>query len=156
VDGESHSGKTTRQVHTAWSDEWDASGAPKPLPMPYQQVLTADLLAGVEEHRIEPLIYTFAGQSIAWFNEQGTFDEMVAQLIDETKDALDALAGRAGLRRSCTRWPIAALPSFWLRPACCPMRQQEMSSIAFPIPERITATPLSDAQKRLVRVPNNC
>lgn len=85
----SHSGKTTRQVHTAWSQEWEAPAAPKPLPMPYQQVLTADLLAGVEEHRIEPLMYIFAGQSVAWFNEQRTVAEIVDRLINETRDALD-------------------------------------------------------------------
>ncbi len=90
----SHSGKTTRQVRTAWSEEWDAPGAPKPLPMPYQQVLTGDLLAGVEEHRVEPLIYTFAGQSVAWFNEQRTVAEIVERLINETHDALDGLAER--------------------------------------------------------------
>jgi hypothetical protein len=65
--------------------------------MPFQEVLTRHLLAGAEEHRIEPLVYTLTGQSVAWFNQQRTVDEIVAQLIDETKDALDALARRAGL-----------------------------------------------------------
>lgn len=51
----SHSGKTTRQGRTTGSEEWSAPGAPKPLPMPYQQVLTGDLLAGVEEHRAADL-----------------------------------------------------------------------------------------------------
>lgn len=88
----SHSGKTTRQVRTSWSEEWEAPGAPKPLPMPFQQVLTGELLAGVEEHRIEPLIYTFAGQSVAWFNEEKTVAEIVGRIMTETRDALDALA----------------------------------------------------------------
>ncbi len=38
----SHSGKPCRVVRSSWSDEWDAEGAPKPLPMPYQHVLTGN------------------------------------------------------------------------------------------------------------------
>jgi hypothetical protein len=48
-------------LRTAWSDEWEAEGAPKPLNMPYQQVLIGDLLTGIMEHEIEPLMYERAG-----------------------------------------------------------------------------------------------
>jgi hypothetical protein len=42
----------------------------------------------------EPLIYTFAGQSVAWFNEQRTVAAIVEQLMNEAHDALGVLAGR--------------------------------------------------------------
>ena len=46
------SGKTLRQIRTAWSDEWAAEGAPVPLKMPYQDMLVGDLLGAIDEHRI--------------------------------------------------------------------------------------------------------
>jgi hypothetical protein len=41
----------------------------------------------------EPLIYTFAGQSVAWFNEQRRVAAIVEQLMNEAHDALGVLAG---------------------------------------------------------------
>ncbi|TNE33610.1 MAG: nitronate monooxygenase [Alphaproteobacteria bacterium] len=84
----SHSGKPCRLIKTAWSEEWDTPGAPKPLSMPYQQVLTADIIAGINEHEIEPLIYEATGQSIAWFNEMHTVAEIMERLLTETDGAL--------------------------------------------------------------------
>lgn len=89
-----HSGKPCRVVKSGWSDEWDAEGAPKPLPMPYQHVLTGELLAAIEEHQVEPLVYEAAGQSVAWFNELTTVADIVARLSSETRAALDAMQGR--------------------------------------------------------------
>ena len=90
----SYSGKTLRMIRTAWSDEWDAPGAPEPLPMPFQQVLIGDFLAGVRQHRIEPLMWEPAGQSIAWFNEVATVSEIMDRLTAEAEAALAALPGR--------------------------------------------------------------
>jgi NAD(P)H-dependent flavin oxidoreductase YrpB (nitropropane dioxygenase family) len=87
----SHSGKTCRVLRTAWSEEWDAEGAPKPLKMPYQQVLIGDLLTGVMEHEIEPLMYEGAGQGVAWCNEVSTVGQVVERLVAEAREALAAL-----------------------------------------------------------------
>lgn len=59
------SGKTFRQVRSAWSQKWESKDAPKPLKMPYQDVLVGDLLGGIEEHDIEPLVHSRAGQALA-------------------------------------------------------------------------------------------
>ncbi len=72
---------------SAWVEEWEAPGAPKHLPMPYQQVLTGELLAAIEEHQIEPLVYEAPGQSCAWFNELTTVREVVECLVRETREA---------------------------------------------------------------------
>tara|TARA_R100000005_G_scaffold48815_3_gene23414 strand:+ start:13328 stop:14419 length:1092 start_codon:yes stop_codon:yes gene_type:complete len=87
----SHSGKPCRLIKSAWSDEWDSPDAPKPLKMPYQQVLTADIVAGVNEHEIEPLIYEATGQSIAWFNELMTVQGIMQRLVGESEAALTAM-----------------------------------------------------------------
>jgi NAD(P)H-dependent flavin oxidoreductase YrpB (nitropropane dioxygenase family) len=87
----SHSGKTCRVVRTAWSEEWDAEGAPKPLKMPYQHVLIGDLLTGVMEHEIEPLMYEGAGQGVAWCNEVTTVEQVIERLVSEAREALERL-----------------------------------------------------------------
>ena len=48
--------------------------------MPYQHARTGELLAAIEEHQIEPLVYEAAGQSIAWFNELTTVRSIVERL----------------------------------------------------------------------------
>ena len=87
----SESGKTFRQIKTAWSQEWEAHGAPEPLKMPYQDVLVGDLLGAIEEHDIEPLIHSGAGQSIAYFDEIRSCADIMAQLVVETEAALERL-----------------------------------------------------------------
>ncbi len=77
------SGKTFRQVRTGWSAEWAAEDAPAPLKMPYQDVLVGDLLGAIEEHDIEPLIHSGAGQSVGYFDQvrpvAAIMDDLVAQ-----------------------------------------------------------------------------
>jgi NAD(P)H-dependent flavin oxidoreductase YrpB (nitropropane dioxygenase family) len=46
----SESGKTLRQIRSAWSDEWAAPDAPRPLAMPYQDILVGDLLGAIDDH----------------------------------------------------------------------------------------------------------
>ena len=89
-----HSGKPARLIRSGWTQEWDAPSAPKPLPMPFHQVLTGALLAAVEEHGVESLAYTGAGQGVGWFNELKTVQEIVERLVSETRASLDQMATR--------------------------------------------------------------
>jgi len=89
----SESGKTFRQVRTEWSQAWEAEDAPSPLKMPYQDVLVGDLLGAIEEHDIEPLIHSGAGQSIAYFDEVRPAAEIMAELVEQAYEALHAQAG---------------------------------------------------------------
>lgn len=86
------SGKTLRQIRTAWSDEWAAEGAPEPLEMPYQDILVGDLLGAIDEHRIEPLMHQPAGQSIAYCREVSTVASVMQRLRGELEQAQAALA----------------------------------------------------------------
>jgi len=90
-----HSGKPCRVIRSAWSDEWAAAGAPAPLAMPWQQALTGELLAAVEEHGIEPLVYEAAGQSVAWLRQEEPTAEIYARLVRDTDSALARLAALA-------------------------------------------------------------
>lgn len=79
----SESGKTFRQIRTAWSDEWEAESAPEPLKMPYQDVLVGDLLGAIDEHGVEPLLHSGAGQGIGYATEVRPVAEVMSQLVQE-------------------------------------------------------------------------
>jgi len=88
------SGKTLRQIRTAWTDEWASDDAPVPLKMPYQDILVGDILGQIDRHEIDALQHSPVGQSVAYFDEQTTVAEVMARLVHETEDALDALPTR--------------------------------------------------------------
>lgn len=83
----SNSGKTFRQIRTAWSDEWDAADAPAPLKMPYQDVLVGDLLGAIIEHEVEPLLHSGAGQGIGYASEVRPVAQVMADLVAEAEGA---------------------------------------------------------------------
>jgi len=86
-----HSGKPCRVLRSAFSDAWERPGAPEPLPMPYQQALTGELLAAVEEHQIAPLMYEAAGQSVSWLRQIEPVADVMARLVRETRSALQSM-----------------------------------------------------------------
>jgi len=88
----SESGKTFRQVRTAWSQEWEAEDAPAPLKMPFQDVLVGDLLGAIEEHDIEPLIHSGAGQSVGYFDAVKPVQQIMDELIAEALQSLSRQA----------------------------------------------------------------
>jgi NAD(P)H-dependent flavin oxidoreductase YrpB (nitropropane dioxygenase family) len=90
------SGKTLRQIRSAWSDEWSASGAPRPLRMPYQDILVGDLLGAIDEHDVEPLVHVPAGQGIAWFDRLTSVAEVMEKLVGEAEQSLGRLAAFSG------------------------------------------------------------
>ena len=87
----SESGKTFRQIRTAWSDEWAADDAPEPLKMPYQDVLVGDLLGAIDEHGVEPLLHSGAGQGIGYASELRGVDAVIDQLVAEANETIDSL-----------------------------------------------------------------
>lgn len=89
------SGKTLRQIRSAWSEEWADPGAPSPLKMPYQDILVGDLLGAIDEHQIEPLMHSPAGQSVAYFNEVQPVAEIMNRLIAQAGESLQAAQGWA-------------------------------------------------------------
>lgn len=88
------SGKTLRQIKTAWTDEWEAQDAPTPLKMPNQDILVGDFLGSVERHHVEALMKSEAGQSVAYFEGQTDVKTIVDRLEDEADRALAHLTNR--------------------------------------------------------------
>lgn len=87
------SGKTLRQLRSAWSDEWAAAGAPAPLKMPWQDILVGDLLGAIDEHQVEPLMHTPAGQSVAYFNQVQSVADIMQGLVQEAEVSMRRLLG---------------------------------------------------------------
>lgn len=87
------SGKTLRQVRTSWSEEWAAPGVPAPLKMPYQDILIGDLLGAIDEHKVEPLMHSPAGQGIGMLNAETTVAEVMARFVSEAEASLGRLSG---------------------------------------------------------------
>lgn len=84
----SESGKTNRQLRSAYSEEWEQPGAPRPLRMPLQDILVGDLLGAIKEHRIEPLMHHAAGQGISYFNEVKSAEDVFKGLVQEVEQAV--------------------------------------------------------------------
>jgi hypothetical protein len=61
--------------------------------MPYQDVLVGDLLGAIEEHDIEPLIHSGAGQSVGYFNDVRPVADIMAELVSEATSVLAQQAG---------------------------------------------------------------
>ena len=89
----SESGKTFRQIRSAWSDEWHAPGAPEPLKMPYHDILVGDLLGAINDHHVEPLMHSGAGQGIGMIHGESSVADVMAALVHETEDAYGRLCG---------------------------------------------------------------
>lgn len=85
------SGKTLRQVRSAWSDAWAADDAPEPLKMPYQDILVGDVLGQIARHRVEPLMHSPAGQSVAYFDQLTTVAEVIDALVADADATIDRL-----------------------------------------------------------------
>jgi len=77
------SGKTNRQLRTAYTEEWEAPGVPVPLKMPYQDILVGDLLGAIDRYEIEPLLGSGLGQGIAWFKEETTVADVMQRFVEE-------------------------------------------------------------------------
>lgn len=82
------SGKTLRQVVTAWSEEWEQPEAPSPLKMPFQDILIGDLLGAIDEHRVEPLMHMPVGQGVARMNDETTVADVMKRLVDEAESSI--------------------------------------------------------------------
>jgi NAD(P)H-dependent flavin oxidoreductase YrpB (nitropropane dioxygenase family) len=84
-------GKPARLLKTQYTAEWEAPGAPAPLPMPLQGILIADLMQSVQESRFEPFMGTPAGQAIGTVHEIKACRDMVYDMVDEARDVFDGL-----------------------------------------------------------------
>lgn len=100
VRSRSITGKPARMLRSAWTDEWDADGAPEPLPMPLQPMLVGEALARINRvaHHAgsgaEQLTNYFVGQVVGSLESVRPARVVVLEMIEEFISAVDDLAGR--------------------------------------------------------------
>jgi len=91
------SGFSMRVLKTAWTDEWEAPDAPRPLPAPYQLLLAGELHQAANDYQIEPFMIEAAGQGVGFVTAERPVAEIVQDLAKEARSVLDAVGGGARL-----------------------------------------------------------
>lgn len=93
-------GKPARMLKSAWTEEWDRPDTPDPLGMPLQPVLTAAAQTRIARaaHQAgsgaEKLANYFVGQIVGTMNQPKRSAQVVAEMVEEFVDTIEALAGR--------------------------------------------------------------
>ncbi|MGH9054309.1 MAG: NAD(P)H-dependent flavin oxidoreductase [Acidimicrobiales bacterium] len=92
----SKTGKPARQLRSAWTDEWDAPGAPDPLPMPLQPALVADAEARIARSAgsndgARRLINYYVGQVVGQLQQTQPAAQVVFDLVEGYIEAASRL-----------------------------------------------------------------
>ena len=83
------SGKPLRQLKSWWNEEWESPDAPKPLPMPFQAVFTAEMQTAIEDYALDSLMWTPAGHAVNWVTSLKPCREIIFDLIVEAQEAFE-------------------------------------------------------------------
>ncbi len=80
-------GKPMRVLKNKWVEEFEASGL-EALPMPYQMLLSAPVLAGAGRARLKDVCATAAGQIVGMLQKLRPAAEVVAEMIQQACEIL--------------------------------------------------------------------
>jgi NAD(P)H-dependent flavin oxidoreductase YrpB (nitropropane dioxygenase family) len=99
VRSRSITGKPARMLRTAWTDEWERTDGPGPLPMPIQPLLVGPALARIyrgaatEGSGANQLATYFVGQVVGSMNAVKPTKRVVFEMIEEFIEAVERLDG---------------------------------------------------------------
>ena len=92
VRSKSRTGKYTRQLRSAWTDAWQAPGAPEPLPMPLQSLVSEPALAKINklaeagDPGAKALATYWVGQGVGLMNESMSVRSVVFEFMEDFAD----------------------------------------------------------------------
>ena len=95
----SMTGKPARMLRTPWTDEWERTDGPGPLPMPIQPILIGPAMARIGRVADKPgtgandLATYFVGQIVGSMNTVRPSRRVVQEMIEEFIDAIERLNG---------------------------------------------------------------
>jgi NAD(P)H-dependent flavin oxidoreductase YrpB (nitropropane dioxygenase family) len=98
VRSRSRTGKPTRQLQSAWSDAWSSKGAPDPLEMPLQGILSrpamvkVDKLAEGGHEGAKEIASYFVGQTVGLMNEEKSCRSVVYEFMQDYAEAVERLS----------------------------------------------------------------
>jgi NAD(P)H-dependent flavin oxidoreductase YrpB (nitropropane dioxygenase family) len=75
-------GKPARQLRTAWTDAWEAPGAPQPLPMPLQGILYAEAASRFGRVHAKAFAGSPAGQIIGSIDRVRPARDVVMEMVE--------------------------------------------------------------------------
>jgi NAD(P)H-dependent flavin oxidoreductase YrpB (nitropropane dioxygenase family) len=87
-------GKQCRMLRSAFTDAWDAQGAPSPLPMPQQVMLVSEARARIERARRKDYMGYYVGQIVGDMKEETSCRSVVYGFLTEFLDAMEGVADR--------------------------------------------------------------
>lgn len=99
VRSRSRTGKPTRQLQSAWTDAWGAPGAPDPLPMPLQGLLSKPAMAKIDKlaegghDGAKALATYYVGQAVGLMNMEQSARSVVYDFMQDYADAVERLSG---------------------------------------------------------------
>lgn len=102
VRSRSRTGKPSRQLRSPWTDAWEAEGAPKPLPMPLQSLVSEPALRKVDKlseggHEGAKALATYwVGQGVGLMNEAMGAGQVVQAFKEDWIAACERLNGFIG------------------------------------------------------------
>lgn len=102
VRSKSRTGKPSRQLRSPWTDAWEAEGAPKPLPMPLQSLVSEPALRKVDKlseggHEGARTLATYwVGQGVGLMNEAMSAGQVVQAFKEDWIAACERLNGFVG------------------------------------------------------------
>ncbi len=91
-------GKSSRQLRSAWTDAWEAAAnGPKPLPLPLQSVVSENVLRRIDtladngNRGAQALATYWVGQGVGLLNKVKPAREVVREMIEDFLDAAERL-----------------------------------------------------------------
>jgi NAD(P)H-dependent flavin oxidoreductase YrpB (nitropropane dioxygenase family) len=98
VRSRSRTGKYTRQLRSPWTDAWQAPGAPDPLPMPLQGLVSGpaleliDKLSQQGDEGAKTLATYWVGQGVGLMNQPLSSRQVVHEFMEDFAAAAERLA----------------------------------------------------------------
>lgn len=99
VRAKSRTGKPSRQLRSGWTDAWEGSAAPAPLPMPLQGLLSepalkkVDAAAAAGHAGAEALATYWVGQAVGLMNEERSVSDVMMEFKTEYLEAFQRIEG---------------------------------------------------------------
>lgn len=90
-------GKTARQLRSAWNQAWDGPDSPGPLPMPFQHLLTDRAFQQIEKsvengnQSARALVTEGVGQGIGLIDSEKSARTVVQEFMEEFADSLERM-----------------------------------------------------------------
>jgi NAD(P)H-dependent flavin oxidoreductase YrpB (nitropropane dioxygenase family) len=93
VRSRSFTGKPCRMIRNDWTDAWEAEGAPDPLPMPLQYMVSGDAVARGSQYpqKAKDVMFNPVGQTVGLMHSVRKAKDVVNSLVEEYVDACERI-----------------------------------------------------------------